>query len=237
MNLAGYIRVSSEVQVDAYGKPVQRAALQRWAELNDHAVTEWFEEDAVSGKTDGEHRPALSEILERANEFDGVVFFDSTRIARLYVVQETLLALLWGVGLKVFTTTAGEMSADEDDPTKILIRQILAIIAEFDHRSIVKKLTAAKKLKAAGGGYIGGTPKFGFRVIGSGKSAEFVTDELEFRVVEEIRLRHGVGESMRSIAASLNRREIPTKRSKQWTPVQVSRIIQRHVNASQTQGK
>jgi len=136
MNLAGYIRVSSEGQIDAFGKDVQREAIVRWAGLNGHTITVWYEEDAVSGTVDGGDRPMLSLLISEAHKFgkfEGMVAFDSTRLARRSVVQETLLALVWSAGLHVFTTTAGEL-AEDDDPTRILIRQILGVIAEFDHR-------------------------------------------------------------------------------------------------------
>ncbi len=149
MKLAGYLRVSTEGQVDAFGKDVQRDAIERWAGLNGHEIVAWFEEDGVSGKTDGGDRP-----------------------------QETLLTLVWDAGLRVFTTTAGELSANDDDPTRILIRQILGVIAEFDHRNTVKRQ----------------------------------------------------GETLRSIADSLNRREIWTRGGKAWQAPQIMRIIRRYEN-------
>lgn len=229
MNLAGYIRVSTEGQVDAYGKDVQREAILRWAQLNGHLITHFYEEDGVSGKTDSGSRPALSQALEQAERknFEGLVVFEPSRIARRIVVQETLLTLIWGQGLKVFATTVGELSEDEDDPTKIMIRQILGVIAEFDHRTTVKKLQAGRVVKSAQGGYIGGTPAFGQRVEGVGKTARLVTDLQETEIIERICGRHADGWSLRKIAASLNDSGIRTKTGKDWTAVQVTRIIQR----------
>lgn len=234
MKLAAYIRVSTEGQVDAFGKDVQREAILKWAELNGHTITGMFEEDAVSGTTDSGDRPALRQLIEKAQRLpghiEGVVFFDPTRIARRAVVQETLLALLWGAGLRVFTTTTGEMASDDDDPTKILIRQVLAVVAEFDHRSTVKKLHAARRLKSAQGGYIGGPPPYGFRVVGSGKGSQLVPDAEEVRRIEEIKNRYGFGESMTAIADSFNRRQIPTRQGKLWSATQISRILARYEN-------
>lgn len=230
MNLAGYIRVSTEGQVDAFGKDVQIEAQQRWAALNDHTITEWFEEDAVSGTTDGGDRPVLAALLTRASEFEGILFFDATRIARRLYVQETLLGLVWATGLRVFTTTAGELEEHDDDPTRIMIRQILGVVAEFEHRSIVKKLHGARRIKASQGGYIGGVAPYGKSVIGVGKVAHFVPNELESEVIRVIGAAHGSGESLRSIARGLNSKSIPTKTGKEWTPVQVSRIIKRLQN-------
>lgn len=229
MNLAGYIRVSTEQQVDAYGKDVQRESIARWADLNGHTIVGYYEEDAVSGKVDGGDRPVLANLLHHdVALFDGIVFFDATRIARRSVVQETLLSLIWATGLKVFTTTAGELDADEEDPTKILIRQILGVIAEFDHRTTVRKLHAARKIKASQGGYIGGTPRFGVAVEGSGKSSAFVPNQDERRTIQLIALWHRESYSLREIADRLNEEGRPTKTGRgRWHPTQVARILDR----------
>lgn len=231
MNLAGYIRVSSEVQVDAYGKAVQRNHIANWASLNGHTITAWFEEDGVSGKTDDADRPALHNLLTynglEEYQFEGMVVFDATRIARRLYIQETLLNLIWATGLRVFSTTNGELEADEDDPMKILIRQVVGAVAEFEHRSTVIKLHAARRIKASQGGYVGGTPKYGLHVVGTGKTAQFEEDAVESSVIEIIVRLHGCGFSLRQIADHLNGQLISTKRGKTWKAPQVQRIIQR----------
>lgn len=230
MKLAAYIRVSTEGQVDAFGKDIQREAINRWAALNGHVVEAYYAEDAVSGKTDGGERPVLRELLENSKSFDGVVAFDATRIARRLVVQETLLALVWATGLRVFTTTAGELTQDEEDPTKVLIRQILGVIAEFDHRTTVAKLQAGRRHKRDSGGFVGGHAPFGMSVVGVGKSAQLVVDDEEARVITQIRARHAAGQSLRRIADGLNSLAIPSKTGKLWSAPQIQRIIKRYEN-------
>ncbi len=232
MNLAGYIRVSTEGQVDAFGKDVQRDAIVRWARLNGHTVTHFYEEDGVSGKTDSGDRPALLSLIEQAERkrFEGMVAFDATRLARRLVVQETLLELIRGNNLRVFTTTAGELSADDDDPTRILVRQILGVIAEFDHRNTVKRLHDGRRAKIRGGGYAGGVTAYGVDVVGSGRTAQLVDHDVESKVVEQIKELHSRGYSLRYIAEELNRSDIGTKKGKRWAATQIQRIIKRHEN-------
>lgn len=232
MNVAGYIRVSTEGQIDAYGKDIQRDAILKWAGLNGHTVTHFYEEDAVSGKVDGGERPILRSLIDQvdAKRFEGIVVFDATRLARRLLVQETLLGYLWAAGLRVFTTTAGELDQNDDDPTRIMIRQILGVIAEFEHRTIVNRLQSGRRAKIRDGGYAGGVTRYGVAVEGQGKAASLVTNLTEAQVVHDICLMHMQGQSYRSIARVLNAARTPTKRGKQWTPVQVSRIIERESN-------
>ncbi len=229
MNLAGYIRVSTEGQVDAYGKDIQRDSILHWANLNGHTITHFYEEDAVSGKVDGGDRPILKSLIEQsaAKRFDGVVVLDPTRLARRLLVQETLLALLWGSDLRVFTTTTGELDQDDDDPTRIMIRQIFGVLAEFEHRTIVNRLQNGRRQKIKSGGYAGGEVSYGVTVEGAGKAAQFVRHQSEAEVIGQIQMMHMQGISLRGIARALNGQCIPTKHGKRWTPVQVSRIIER----------
>lgn len=229
MNLAGYLRVSTAGQVDAFGKDVQREGIERYAALSGDTVVEWFEEDAVSGKVEGADRPVMAEIIARADEFDGVIAFDATRIARRLIVQETLMGLLWAAGLEVVTSTNGPVEQDED-PTRVMIRQILGVVAEFEHRSIVKKLHGARRIKSSQGGYIGGVAPYGQTVVGVGKMSRFVPNPVESDVIKSINFARSTGESLNSIARSLNAKGVTTKTGKQWTPVQVSRIIKRYEN-------
>jgi len=231
MKLAGYIRVSTEGQIDAFGKEVQREAIVRWADLNDHSIIAWYEEDGVSGTTDGGDRPMLSMLLLHSEtmDFEGMVAFDASRLARRSVVQETLLGLVWSAGLKVFTTTAGEIS-ETDDPTRILIRQILGVIAEFDHRNTVKRLQAGRRHAMAAGRYGGGITPFGVKAVGTGKSAQLVDDEVESQVINEILALRAEGTSLRAIATVLNGTRHRTKMGKLWSAEQVRRVLARCEN-------
>ena len=226
VNLAGYLRVSTDGQVDAFGKDVQREGIERYVALSGDTVTEWFEEDGVSGKVEGADRPAMAQIIARAHEFDGVIAFDSTRIARRLIVQETLIGILWNAGLQVVTSTAGLIEEDSD-PTKVLIRQILGVVAEFDHRTTVKKLSDGRRAKIRSGGYGGGTTRFGVTAVGVGKASSLVQCNEEYRTIQRIDRWHREGFSMRDIASRLNTDGIPTKMGKQWTAVQISRILKR----------
>lgn len=227
MRLAGYVRVSSGIQADYFGKSVQMDAQRAWAAHNGHEIVKWYEEDGVSGKTDGGERPALLSAIEEADALDveGVLFFDQSRIARRTVVQETVLAMIWKAGLRTFTTTADEL-ADDDDPTRILIRQILAVVAEFDHRTTVKRLRAAKMAKREQGGYIGGAVKFGTTLVGSGRTAEIIPNEGEQRTMLSVRRWRRDGYSLQDIADRLNEERVPTKTGKgKWHASQVSRML------------
>lgn len=79
MNVAGYIRVSTEQQRDEGSHESQREQLEEWADRNDHDL-EIFEDIAISGQS--EEREAYEELMERAEEFDAIVVRELSRFGR-----------------------------------------------------------------------------------------------------------------------------------------------------------
>ncbi len=79
MNVAGYVRVSTEQQKDEGSHIRQREQLEAWADRNDHDL-EIFEDIAISGQSDD--RPEYHEMMDRADEFDAVAVRELSRFGR-----------------------------------------------------------------------------------------------------------------------------------------------------------
>jgi len=81
MNVAGYIRVSTEQQKEEGSHENQRKRLEEWADRNDHAIT-LFEDIAISGQSDD--RPRYTAMMERSTtgEFDAVAVRELSRFGR-----------------------------------------------------------------------------------------------------------------------------------------------------------
>jgi len=79
MDVAGYIRVSTEQQREEGSHENQREKLASWADRNDHELT-IFEDIAISGQSDD--RPEYQEMMERAEEFDAIAVRELSRFGR-----------------------------------------------------------------------------------------------------------------------------------------------------------
>ena len=79
MNVAAYVRVSTEQQKEEGSHEDQRDQLVEWAERNNHDI-EVFEDIAISGQADD--RPAFEELMSRAPEFDAVAVREFSRFGR-----------------------------------------------------------------------------------------------------------------------------------------------------------
>jgi len=79
MDVAGYIRVSTEQQKQDGSHENQRDQLREWADRNGHTI-ELFEDIAISGQSD--ERPGYADMMDRAGEFDAIVVRELSRFGR-----------------------------------------------------------------------------------------------------------------------------------------------------------
>ncbi len=161
MNIFGYVRVSSLSQIDGDGFPRQVAALEAFCKAHKLEPCALYSEKGVSGTVEGLDRPAFAEMLQCIDDRAGInqpigaiVVERMDRLARDLMVSEVLLMELRKRGIKVFAADQGvliDMASDGGDPTRVLIRQIMGALAQWEKSMLVKKLRSAKdRLKAAG---------------------------------------------------------------------------------------
>ena len=79
MDVAGYIRVSTEQQKEEGSHENQRDALQAWADENGHSIT-FYEDIAISGQAD--EREAYDRMMDEADQYDAVVIRELSRAGR-----------------------------------------------------------------------------------------------------------------------------------------------------------
>jgi DNA invertase Pin-like site-specific DNA recombinase len=131
---------------------------------------------------------------------------------------------LFGLEKPVFAVDQGEVLADDpDDPMRTFMRQVLGAVAQLDAAMIAVRLRRGRKLKADKGGYAYGGPPYGYRA----EAGALVEDADEMAVVKRIVEYKAKGRSLRDIASALNQEGVRPKRSEQWHPYTVKRILDR----------
>lgn len=154
MRVFAYLRVSGKGQVDGDGFARQRAAIERFCESRGWVVGRWFEEPAVSGTTDYDDRPAFVEMLSAMGPGTTEIFVVecADRLARDLTVSELLIAEARKRNVTIWSA-AGELELTNcDDPTRVLIRQVLGALAQWDKSNLVRKLRAARDRKSTTAG-------------------------------------------------------------------------------------
>lgn len=223
MNLVGYTRVSTAAQVDdGLGLEVQTEAIEQWCAQHGHELVAVHRDEGISGAKEQADRPGLGAALAACEDLaEGLVVYRLDRLARHLVVQETIIEQLTRRGRRVFSTREDDI--DDEDPTRVLIRQVLGVIAQYERALITARLQAGRHAKAARGGFAFGSPGFGWR----SEAGELVVDEREQQAIARmIELRNG-GASLRVIARTLDAEGITPKRAARWHSAMVGRVLAR----------
>lgn len=234
---AGYIRVSTVGQAEhGGGLAEQRDRIAEYCAAQGVELVEVYEDAGVSGANGIEDREGLPELLADLKDggFDGVVILRLDRLARDLMVQETIIGHLRGMGAEVVSIAEPDLC--EDDPSRVLIRQIMGAIAQYEKGLIVARLAAGRKRKrGADGGYSGGFVPLGYQVAGEGQEARLAIDEAEALVVRRIFADYLGGAPMREVAEALERDEVPTKTGRgRWASATVGNILGNEVYTGAT---
>jgi DNA invertase Pin-like site-specific DNA recombinase len=216
MRVVSYLRVSSRSQIEGDGFTRQRVAIQQWCDTHGAVHLAEFVEEGVSGTTEVINRPALTRLVTyvlEAGNIDAVIVEKSDRLARDLITGELLLRQFVSMGVKVIEAEGGnELTAgNNDNPTAVLVRQILAAVAQFEKSSIVSKLRSARNRRRAETGRCEGQKPYGYT-------------EDERAVVTRIM---SMGGTTRRIAEVLNAEGVPTRSGGRWRHSVVAAILSR----------
>lgn len=180
-----------------------------------HVVRE-FVEEGVSGTTF--ERPALGRLLAMLRDEGGsdvvVLVERSDRMARDNLAAELILQEFRNLNVQVIDCEADLDLTHDDDPSKVLIRQILQAVAEFDKSSLVKKLRKARDRKRALNGRCEGAKPYG-QLPG------------EAEILGRIHSLRSVGFSIREIRDKLNDQGCKARSGRPWSSGSVGKITKR----------
>jgi len=218
-----YLRVSGKGQISGDGFPRQRESINNYCLHNEIEIEREFVENGVSGTKDAFDRNALTEMFValKANGVRLVLVETATRLARDLMISEILLGEFRKIGVKVISTEDEiDLTVEDNDPTKKLVRQILGAVSEWDKSIVVQKLRAARmRMKIAKGKCEG--------------RKSYPNTPAEQIIVQQMLALRKVGNSMTEIARRLNLQGIkprtPAREGKEtkWYPSTVQRILAR----------
>lgn len=218
----GYVRVSTEEQAaEGVSLEAQQARLAAWCLANGLDLVASYVDAGLSGKR-ADNRPQLQAALDHVCRAGGVlVVYSLSRLARstkdTIEIAERLDANnadLVSLTERIDTTTAAG---------KMMFR-MLAVLAEFERDQLAERTKTAMSHKKRNGERVGKVP-FGYDLAADGVG--LVENAAEQEVLDLVRQLRAAGESLRAIAAELNRRQVPSKEGKPWKHSTIQRILGR----------
>lgn len=216
MKAIAYIRVSGKGQVDGDGPDRQRESILRFCV--EHGLDYGAEcfETGVSGTVEGLDRPEFTMAVQLAISCQAAIVVERMdRLARDLMVQELLLRECRTCGIKVFSADQGlmDMAGDGGDPSRVLIRQIMGAIAQWEKSVIVLKLRKARDKKRAATGRCEGPRPYGS-----------LPGEPQVICLAETMMREG--RATDEIVGALDDLGFKRRSGKPWTNSSVFRLLQ-----------
>ena len=207
-----YLRVSGKGQLEGDGFTRQLAAIKKHAATNDIRIVRIFREEGVSGTKDLENRPALQQLLValHSNGIRLVLVEKLDRLARDLMIQESIVADMKRNGFEIVSVCEPDMCSD--DPSRVLIRQILGAFAQYERAMIVQKLRGARQRIRAKVGRCEGRKPYGTRPG-------------ETEVIERVIKLRQQGKAVDTIAETLNTEGIKPRSGQQWYATSVYRVL------------
>lgn len=217
-----YLRVSGKGQVKRGGFPRQREAVAEYAKANRIELVGEYRDEGVRGANELENREGLAALFDKleSNGVGLVLVEHSERLARDLMVGEVILGQFRDIGVQVIAAKSGtDLTVADDDPTRVLIRQVLGAVAQFDKSVTVLKLRATRDRIRRRDGRCEGRKPYGDRP-GEAEAVE--------RIKQLYRKpRRGDRRSLSAIAETLNSEKHPTRSGRLWTKGTVHQQVKR----------
>jgi DNA invertase Pin-like site-specific DNA recombinase len=208
-----YLRCSTREQAESgLGLEAQEAACRSFCEKNGLSITGIFRDEGISGSKDFTERPGLCSALSwvTTGKASRLVVMKLDRLSRDPLTLMTIERLLDKHDSKV-VSAYGE-GTDSDDPSAVLMRRILAAVAENELRLISMRTSAALQAKRARGERLG-RPPYGT----TAQSGKLVPSSDFDKVIDVVELR-SEGKTLKDIS-SLTGLKLDTvwRIQKRWT--------------------
>lgn len=214
LKLIGYCRVSTENQRDEGTIEHQVKDIEKYAEQNNYHLVKIFKDNGVSGSLEWHQRKGMVELFNFMSEhrdIDGVLIYRLDRLARDLRVQENIIYDLQEKRKKTIISIK-EPDLDSKDITRVLFRQMLSAVAQYERGLITMRMMNGRLKKAEKGGYAGGSVAYGYVV----KNNSLRIDKKQAEIVKQVFALRNKRKSLRDIACFLNSEQVKTARGGKW---------------------
>lgn len=231
---AVYTRLSQDRTGEAVVVARQERECRRLAQRLGWQVVEVYEDNDRSAYG-RKPRPGYLRMVEdvKAGSVDALIAYHSDRLYRHPMDLEGLVTLAEAHALQIATVQSGDL--DLSTSAGRTVARILGATARGEVERLAERTKAGKGDAASRGAWSGGQRIYGYEVVpvadrSAGDSALRVV-EGEAAVVRDAARRVLAGESLRSVARSLNESGHTTTRGKLWTGSAVRKVLLRPATA------
>ncbi|HAR4266169.1 TPA: recombinase family protein [Staphylococcus aureus] len=218
--VGGYIRVSTERQVEGYSIEGQITQIEQYCQFNGYELVDIYADRGISGKS--MNRPELQRMLNDAKngKLDCVMVYKTNRLARNTSDLLTIVEELHRQNVEFFSLSE---RMEVKNSTGKLMLQILASFSEFERNTILENIYNGQHQRALKGYYQGNLP-LGYNNIPDNKK-ELMINQHEANIVKYIFESYAKGHGYRKIANALNHKGYVTKKDNPFSINSITYIL------------
>ncbi|WP_254865146.1 recombinase family protein [Bacillus cereus] len=222
MKVVGYVRVSSESQIENTSIVEQEERIQAYCKAQGWELIKIFRDEGLSGKQT-EKRVGYNEMIEyvkRTTEnIKAILVLKSDRIHRmlknlLVMIQDELKPL------DISFISVTEMF-DTSSPQGMMFLQMIGSFAEFERELIYQRTKGGRISTAKNNKFAGGELPYGYEIVDEG----VIKHQTQASIIKRIYQDYLEGYSMYKIAKKLNNEGISPKRSTKWTSQGIKNVL------------
>ena len=200
---------------------VQEGICRRHAESKGYAVAQVFHDPDISGAD--EYRQKLWEAIESLEPGSVLVVFKRDRLARNVFLAEQINRAVIKQGGRI-EAVSGDIEGD--GPEHVMVRQVLASIAEYERKMIGIRTSYAMKQHQRNGRRMGRYAPYGYELAPENPN-QLVPVPSEQEAIELIREMADGGVRMIDIARRLNEEMPDACRGQVWRSKTIKKIVDR----------
>jgi len=217
----GYLRVSTEKQVDGYSLENQKKEIKDYCKYRGYELIGFFADEGFSGKNieDREDFKKMMRYVENKN-VDGVIIWKISRISRNV---SDFLAITKKLEILDKKLISIRDNYDSSIATSKLLGIITSLISEIEKDNIIEQVKGGMKERAREGKWNGGYVPLGYSY--DKKDKKLVVNKYEKKIIEEIYELYVKGHGYLSISEHLNLLGYKTRKKKPFYITAVKNIL------------
>lgn len=219
-NVAGYVRVSTGMQVEGYSLESQTREITEYSKRNSLNLIKVYEDAGLSGTTTDdriEFNRLLIDIEEGKNNIKTIITFKLSRISRNVRDVANLVDFLEKNNVNLVCI---QDNIDTRTPMGKVFIYLAAIFAEMERDNIVEFGKMGQKQRALNG-YWNGGKAYGYKSI----NKELVIVEEQAEVIREIFKLYLDGWGYKKIAMHLTNIGIKTLKNEEWSIQGIKQVL------------
>ena len=140
MNIAGYVRVSTDRQAEKYSIPQQISLIENYCKAKEWDLVKIYTDDGYTGADI--KRPALQELLTKLSSFDLILVYKLDRLSRSQRDTLELIDVFSKNGVKFASI---QENFDTSTPLGMAMVGILAAFAQLERETIKERMALGRK--------------------------------------------------------------------------------------------